>query len=224
MENEVELSFKVKRIIKSQAIADNIYVYRDEVYIGKNLYSTKEGIAESEDFHVKNLDCIKPKKHYFLLKKEYLGLWHTDILAMEHFKNYTTDHPYSDYLKGTDTYVPVLYDPYYETLSSLSGVLYPKAKFFDHTTAFIDNFEFDLDGLEEFLEKHPDRFCKVNRCPIPFYNADEYRTEQIAFIWVPTVKEYTKYISKASKTNGLMEQVAITIMGLDQFRIPHEND
>ena len=48
MENLNELFFNVKRVIKSQNLFGDIYVYRDEIYVDGNLYSTKEGIAESK--------------------------------------------------------------------------------------------------------------------------------------------------------------------------------
>lgn len=224
MEKNNELLFNTKRVIKSSNLSGNIYLYRDEVYMDEHLYSVKEGIAESEDLDVKYLDPIKSKKYYRLLRNEFLEHWHTDIMAIDYFDKNSTHYPYSDYRKNPAIYVPVLYDSYFGTLSALDGTLYPKARFFDHTMAFIDNFEFDLDCLEEFLRKFPDRFHDVKRSPIPYYNADEKHTEQISFVWVPTSGEYAEYISKSAEACGISERIAITIMGLDQFRISHEND
>lgn len=208
-------NFDVTRKVESVDVGFGVSIYKDSIYINGILFSEKEGITETKNLNVSTLENINFDEHYYAINKEFLTLWQTEYCEL--FK-YISKNPYTTYTSASNDYIIVLHNCYTDDLLTLDRNPYPKAMNFGYLNGSIDDENFCLEELYNFLIQYPEKFKNVVRKDIPYYNADEFHTEQIAFTWIPSQEEYALYINQQISNYDILRSYAITLMGLDQFR------
>lgn len=194
----MEIRFEVKLQIDTLDLFENFVAFRVRRYQNNKLVSefqditTKENLAEMTAFGE-----FKSSKY---------DLWARNILEIHLKSKHDSDYfdelnkalietPYDVVENNPDwqeKYFLGRYDMGSEDFINTNGVYQPKAIYVDYTTG-MSNYHYDLAGVLSEIKDLPNVRCLSNTIEtIPWYNQSEGNTNQICFVFMPTIEEYQK--------------------------------
>jgi len=151
---------------------------------------------------------------WFRDDKEYALLHHDDP-----FTHVTSGKPYE----------VLRVNSYDHTLYTVDDKRLPVAMQFSYIDGGVDNGNFDLKKLVDYLQTREDVTLREDRSGrlihnIPYYNRESGRTTHLEFTWHPDVRTYQRYVKASESGSWARYTAAHTIMGNDKFRRPAPDD
>lgn len=227
--NEIieDISYTVNRKVVAIEIENGLYCYKEVQTIENKEIVHNEGFTKN--LKVEIGDFIKPESHIYLMKKEVLSLNLSESAGFDgiHDKTkYINFNPYT-YITNNknwnENHIVLDYYSYSGDLKKLDGTYYPKRISFDYINGSIDNENYDLEKLLDFLKTKDNIQLKFNTIlNIPYYNCEEGRNQFIAFDYIPTDKEYNEL--KKCSDSWIMRKNILNNLGINQFKKEVDED
>ena len=192
----IKNKFQIERIIETIPVSDSVSIYKEDIYQDGTLIQSTQGVADNNCFNIKNIEPIKCKNFYFVIDSTFLNKWNLEFTYIE---DYIISNPFENY--DPEKHSVIRYDPLSEEVFNLKNQTYPKFIQFNYISGGIDNENYNLDLLKDFLSKYPDKFINIEKKNIPYYNSTETCTESLDFTFIPNFDEYNEYI-EYTKMNG----------------------
>jgi tetrahydromethanopterin S-methyltransferase subunit A len=141
-----------------------------------------------------------------LSKENYARIMKAEDLLQDCVEKFTT----------SADYIPIIYDVASYTAKDLQGNYIAVPIFFSsiYSQGRIRSSEYDLKGITEHLKDNT-RVLWLKSAYIPEYNQDIDGETELLFYYVPTLEEYTKYITDDKNISYIRDE----ILGLDKFKL-----